>query len=130
MSEQPDGTEPLDYLAQAEQWVEAAYARLKEEQDARSGAQLELGIVEGVNLVTVRDYLLRLNAIEEVLELVGTQRTALYQTMRDEGLPFRTIKLALKIARGKQKMDSTEAMLEACIAVAESLMPAEGARGD
>lgn len=112
-------------VSQVHEWKEATYQRLKAEHEARYGEQLPLmdAEVEGVKMADVRQYLLKLNAIETVLEQINATRTDLYKQMREAGLPDKTIRSALKIARATHKRDTSRAVLDACVAVALSLMP-------
>ena len=111
-------------IQQIEAWKEAEYQRLKADHAAKFGEQLDLvQVVEGIDMAQVRDYLLKLNAIEELLAHVSQQRTEIYAAMRDKGLPEKTIRSALKIARATRKRDTSPEVLDACVKLALSLLP-------
>lgn len=82
-------------------------------------------VVEGVTMALVRDYFARLLAIEEQMDIYREQQRELWQGVKDKALPAKTMRSALKIARARQKIDASKAVLEACIAVALALLPPE-----
>jgi uncharacterized protein (UPF0335 family) len=115
-------------IDQLEEWKERQYQRLKAEHDGKYGEQLALlEEVEGVPMAGVRDYFVKLLAIEALLEEVNAQRTAIYADAKDKAYPVKTMRSAIKIARAEQKRDASKDVLTACIAVARSLLPAEEA---
>jgi len=118
-------------IQQIEAWKEAEYQRLKADHAAKFGEQLDLvQVVEGIDMAQVRDYLLKLNAIEELLTHVSQQRTEIYGAMRDKGLPEKTIRSALKIARATRKRDTSREALDACVKLALLLLPEDEEKGD
>jgi hypothetical protein len=126
-SDNNDPSPDLDRLmADVEGWLAEELVRRRTAHEAQHGAQLALlAPIEGINMVQVRDYLMQLHALETVLDLLGSQRTALYAEMKDRGLPHRTIKAALRIARATLKRDASQAVLDKMVALALSLMPEE-----
>jgi len=117
-------------IQQLEDYKERQYQKLKVEHDLKHGEQLALlQEVEGVPMAGVRDYFVKLLAIEQVLEEINAQRTAIYADAKDKAYPVKTMRSAIKIARAEAKRDASKDVLAACVAVARSLLPDEDGEG-
>ena len=79
--------------------------------------------VEGVPMRAVRDYFARVLALEEAMDVYREQLAELWQEVKEHGLPAKTMRSAMRIARAQHKRDASKAVLDACVAVALSLLP-------
>jgi hypothetical protein len=112
--------------AQIEAWANETYQALKAQHAATHQEQLALlDPLEGVDMQKVLDALIQLNALEEVLGTINLTRNAVYQTLREGGVPEKTVRSALRIARATLKRDASRAVLDRCVALALSLLPDE-----
>jgi hypothetical protein len=114
-------------LAEMEAWKDATIEALKIRHAATHRDQLRLfEPLEGLNMQKVFDAMIKLNAIEEVIASVNLTRNAIYSLLREEGLPDKCVRNALKIARSSAKVDdATPAVLERCVKLAMLLQEEE-----
>src|SRR5438046_1494022 len=111
----------IEYL---DAWKEEEAARMKEAHIAKHGEQLSLlEPLEGVNMQTVRDGLLRVLALGVVLQRVTDARNSIYMDLAGKGLPVKTIRSSVKIAKAMCKRDASQEVLDRCVALALSLLP-------
>ena len=79
--------------------------------------------VEGVRMRQVRDYFARVLVLEKAMDVYREQLAELWQEVKEHGLPAKTMRSAMRIARAQHKRDASKAVLDACVAVALSLLP-------
>ena len=80
--------------------------------------------VDNISMDLVREYLARLNALEDEMQLLRDSLRDLRAEMMDKALPVKTITAALKMVRAKAKaVDGTPEMLAACVSIVMAMEP-------
>ena len=107
-------------LEEMEAWKDATIEAIKARYEQRHRDQLSLlEPLDGLNMRKIFDAMIKLNAIEEVMASVNLTRNAIYSVLREEGLPDKCVRNAIKIARATAKVDdTTPAVLERCVKLA------------
>ena len=107
-------------LAEMDAWKDATIEAIKARHAATHREQLSLlEPLEGLNMHKIFDAMIKLNAIEEVKASITQTCNAIYAVLREEGLPDKCVRHALKIARATAKVDdTTPPVLERCVKLA------------
>ena len=119
----PDG-DMEKLFAEVEQWLAQDLEQRRVRQESHEAVQLSLlAPLDGCDMAMVRDYLLKLAAIEAVLSRIKEMQAMLYKDLTVQGLPAKTIRNGLKAARARRKAtDGSQEMFDRCVALALSLM--------